>query len=189
MLRAAAWEHHTVRWGGSAARRVSQADACAHKHICIPHPAAMGSDTACTTRDGVMTTMGPNGSSLGRCLLPSPQQSPSARHLLTTRACQCHRGASLCQCHCGISSCHGGCASCSGRKHSRRQNPALFFPILQAHLQPRTGAATYQRRGRAARSAACFILQLPAGRAGAVPPARGTQGWGITLSKWEPQGC
>lgn len=142
---------------------------------------------ACTNHDGVMTTVVPKASPLG--LLPSPQQSPSARHLLTTRACQCHRGASLCQCYCGISLCHRGCTSCSGRKHSRRQNPALFFPILQAHLQPRTGAATYHWRGRAARSAACFILQLPAGREGAVPPAQGTQHWGIATGKWEPQDC
>lgn len=141
----------------------------------------------CTTHDGVMTTMVPKGSPLR--LLPSPQQSPSACHLLTSRACQCHRGASLCQCHYGISLCHRGCTSCSGRKHSRRQNPALFFPILQAHLQPRTGAATYHRRGRAARSAACFILQPPAGREGAVPPAQGTQDWGIAPGKWKPQDC
>lgn len=110
---------------------------------------------------------------------------PSANPLLARASVANNRSAAVLR-HCGTSSCqrHHGRASCSRRKLLRRQNPALFFPILQAHLQPRTGAATYHRRGWAARAAACFIPAPACGvsGSGAVPcTPLGTWGWSWAL--------
>lgn len=151
----------------------------------VPHACA----TTALVPQSFWLTPGGSAHERPHCLVPSanPLLARASAASNQTAAALCHRGTSSCQRQ-------PGRASCSRRKLSSRQNPALFFPILQAHLQPRTGAATYHRRGWAARAAACFIPAPACGASGsgAVPcTPLGDVGLvlGTALGNWESRDC